>query len=222
MRENRGIRDPREAQFANVNLISPQQNHQKIHSTSKMFYNKNEPVKYQDMDIKYIRAIQQPNSRFNVEEYFMVPSEEFSENLGYEMPLNKIVRGATKKIQESLRKQKFQLRKRISDEEDENIVKVESEGKTSADQPFPDYSAYFPKMVYSQEGVGEESTLILEPNSKAISGNDGTSISAPLSRAILKKGVAVRVLFKPESVAISGAGGTSHAQADLILDFINE
>lgn len=152
----------------------------------------------------------------------MVPSNEFSESFDSQMPLSKIVRASTKEVQNSLKSQKLELRKRIKDEEEESDIKVESEGKTSADQPFPNYNAYFPRMVFSQDGAGEESTLILEPSSKAISGNEGTSISTPLSRALLRKGVAVRVLFKPESVAISGAGGTSHAQADLILDFINE
>lgn len=152
----------------------------------------------------------------------MVPSNEFSESFVNQMPISEIIRASTKEVYNSLKAQKREFKKQIVDDEEESNVKVESEGKSSADQPFPNYSGYFPRSVFSQDGIGKESTLILEPNSKAVSGNYGTSISSPLSRALLRKGVAVRVLFKPESVAISGAGGTSHAQADLILDFINE
>lgn len=63
-------------------------------------------------------------------------------------------------------------------------------------------------------------TLLLQPAAKAISGNGGTSISAPISRAILRKNSGTRVIFRPDSVAIAGAGGTAHAQADLILDYV--
>lgn len=107
-------------------------------------------------------------------------------------------------------------------EEEPSTVKVESVGFSAADQPIPDYSAFFPRSVYTQSGTGDEATLILEPNSRAISGNDGTSISTPISRAILRKGTAVKVLFRPQSVAITGANGVAHAQADLFLDFIED
>lgn len=63
-------------------------------------------------------------------------------------------------------------------------------------------------------------TLLLQPSAKAISGNGGTSVSAPVSRAVLRKNSGTRVIFRPESVAIAGAGGTAHAQADLILDYV--
>lgn len=63
-------------------------------------------------------------------------------------------------------------------------------------------------------------TLLLQPSAKAISGNSGTSVSAPVSRAVLRKNSGTRVIFRPESVAIAGAGGTAHAQADLILDYV--
>lgn len=63
-------------------------------------------------------------------------------------------------------------------------------------------------------------TLLLEPTAKAVSGNGGTSISAPISRAILRKNSGTRVIFRPQSVAIAGVGGTAHAQADLILDYV--
>lgn len=64
-------------------------------------------------------------------------------------------------------------------------------------------------------------TLLLEPIAKAISGNGGTSISAPVSRAILRRNSGTRVIFRPESVAIAGVGGTAHAQADLIIDYVD-
>lgn len=63
-------------------------------------------------------------------------------------------------------------------------------------------------------------TLVLEPSSKAITGNGGTAISSPVSRAILRKNMGTRVIYRPESVAVAGVGGTAHAQSDLILDYV--
>lgn len=66
--------------------------------------------------------------------------------------------------------------------QDENrsskLVKVDSVGMVSADQPITGYEAYFPD---DSTGSGEEATLILEPQSRAIAGNGGTAISAPVS-----------------------------------------
>lgn len=216
-RENRGIRDAREAQFAQQNLITPHH----IYNKPSSAYGKNSHhqandkpqklvEKYTNMDIKLIQAVQQPNSHFHVEQ-FSVPSSPSADG--------QKVFASMREFQDAIKSQKI-LNIDVDDEDDD--VKVESMGMTSADQPFPSYGAYFPRMVYTQDGNGEETTLILEPSSKAVSGNQGTSISAPLSHALLRRGVPIRVLFKPESVAISGVGGTSHAQADLILDFINE
>lgn len=70
------------------------------------------------------------------------------------------------------------------------------------------------------ETVFQGATLIIEPKSKAISGNGGTSISAPVSRAILRRSSGTTIIFRPESVAIAGVGGTAHASADLILDYM--
>lgn len=222
VRENRGVRDAREAQFAQQNLISPHHIYTKHGKNShRQASNKTQKLvdKYTNMDIKLIQAVQQPNSKFHVEQ-FSVMSKPSAVSVNDLMPANKIVRASTREeVQDSIKSQKIQFGKSIDDDDD---VNVESVGMTSADQSFPDYNAYFPRMLYTQDGNGEETTLILEPNSKAVSGNHGTSISAPLSHALLRRGVPVRVLFKPESVAISGVGGTSHAQADLILDFINE
>lgn len=224
-RENRGIRDAREAQFAQQNLITPHLIYNKpssAHGKNSHHQASNKPQKllekYTNMDIKLIQAVQQPNSQFRVE-HFSVLSEPSAVSVNDLMPASKIVRASTREVHDSIKSQKIQFRKSTDDDEE---VKVESVGMTSADQPFPDYSAYFPRQIYTQDASGEETTLILEPSSKAVSGNQGTSISAPLSHALLRRGVPVRVLFKPESVAISGVGGTSHAQADLILDFINE
>lgn len=85
---------------------------------------------------------------------------------------------------------------------------------TSADQPVS-----IPALQQSEWSLGG-ATLILEPSSKAVSGNGGTAISSPVSRAILRKNMGTRVLYRPESVAVAGVGGTAHAQSDLILDYV--
>lgn len=177
--------------------------------------------KYTNMNIKLIQAVQRPNLQYEVDEFSML-SDSTAVPIQDLMPVSEIVRASTKNVQDSIRSLKIRFKNSASKDDDKDEIKVESVGMTSAGKPFPDYSAYFPQMNFAQEGDGEESTLILEPNSKAVSGNKGTSISAPLSHALLRRGIPVKVLFKPESVAISGAGGTSHAQADLILDFIDE
>lgn len=177
------------------------------------------------MDIKFIKAIQQPNSKFVVEKFFLVPGKRIAELSTPEtIPAASLIRSNTRKIQKAVKSEKLKLRKQIVDDEEiESVtVKVESFGRTAADQPIPDYSAFFPHSTFTQAGKGEESTLILEPISKAISGNDGTSISSPISRAILRKDSSVKVLFRPQSVAITGANGIAHAQADLLLDFIED
>lgn len=61
----------------------------------------------------------------------------------------------------------------------------------------------------------EVATLILKPVAKAVAGDDGKAMAMTLSRAILKQGTNVDVLYEPEAVAIAGPGGLAHAQTDL-------
>lgn len=86
---------------------------------------------------------------------------------------------------------------------------------TSADRS----SVSIPALQHSESQLGG-ATLILEPSSKAVTGNGGTAISSPVSRAILRKNMGTRVFYRPESVAVAGVGGTAHAQSDLILDYV--
>lgn len=62
-------------------------------------------------------------------------------------------------------------------------------------------------------------TLILKPVARSIAGVDGTAISTPLSRAILRQGMNVDILFEPEAVAIAGPGGIAHAESDLEITY---
>lgn len=94
----------------------------------------------------------------------------------------------------------------------ENDVKVDAVNKVSADKPIRGYEAYFP-------GNGEKSTLIFEPQATSIASNDGVAIANPVSRALIRKGSNTKVLWKPQAVAISGARGKSHAEAELIVDY---
>lgn len=184
------------------------------------------------MDIKVIQATQQPNSKFSIEKFFFVPGKKLDElSTAESVPVHalSLIRAPPKYLQKALNSQKLVLQKQIQEEVENDdeletaTTKVESVGMSSADQPIPGYyDAYFPQTSFHQAGSGVQATLILEPNSKAISGNDGTSISTPLSRAILYRGTNVKVLFKPQSVAITGANGIAHASADLLLDFIDE
>lgn len=165
------------------------------------------------MDVQVVNAVQQPNNKFVIEKFVYVPSQELDE-------LKAAASIAVPRIGRIPKKKLKKLQNIVEFDDDEERVKVESVGMSSADQPIPDYSGFFPPAIFkSQEN---ESTLILEPNSKAVSGNSGTSISSPLSRAILRIGVPVKVLYRPQSVAITGANGVAHAQSDLLLDFIDD
>lgn len=109
---------------------------------------------------------------------------------------------------------------------DQQVV-VTATSKTAADQPIlhvPVVStgvANYPFFGLPMTNSEGEASLILEPSSKAISGNGGTAISTPVSHAILKHGSSTKILFRPQSVAIVGAYGRAHAQADLIVDYID-
>lgn len=198
--------------------------------TMKLVDARPKPEKLQkevQMDIKVVKAVQQPNNKFIIEKFVFVPGRRLSEFSTVEsVPLmtEAIFKPSIRAV---IKSQKLELQKQVeedSDVEDEEntTVKVDSVGQSSADQPINGYDSYFPRTVFQQPGSGPESTLILEPQSKAIAGNDGTAISSPISRAILRRGSNVKVLFKPQSVAIAGSGGTAIASADLILDFIDE
>lgn len=100
---------------------------------------------------------------------------------------------------------------------DDNVNVAMVITKTSADRDIP---VLIPNLAIGEDGKFQP-TLILEPSAKAVAGNGGTAISAPVSRAVLRKNSGTKVYFHPESVAIAGVGGTAHAQADLILDYID-
>lgn len=62
-------------------------------------------------------------------------------------------------------------------------------------------------------------TLILKPVARSVAGVDGKAISMPLSKAILRQGTNVDILFEPEAVAIAGPGGIAHAESDLEITY---
>lgn len=65
----------------------------------------------------------------------------------------------------------------------------------------------------------ETITLVLKPVARAIAGDKGKAIATPLSRAILRYGTNVDILFEPEAVAIAGPGGIAHAESDLEISY---
>lgn len=62
-------------------------------------------------------------------------------------------------------------------------------------------------------------TLILKPVARAVAGAEGKAVSTPVSKAILRPGTNVDILFEPEAVAIAGAGGIAHAESDLEISY---
>lgn len=64
--------------------------------------------------------------------------------------------------------------------------------------------------------------LILKPSAFSLAQDKGTAIANPISRAIVKKGRDVDLIYKPKAFAIAGPGGMALAHSDLILDIIEE
>lgn len=62
-------------------------------------------------------------------------------------------------------------------------------------------------------------TLILKPVARAVAGVEGKAVSTPVSKAVLRPGTNVDILFEPEAVAIAGAGGIAHAESDLEISY---
>lgn len=76
--------------------------------------------------------------------------------------------------------------------------------------------------IISFRNDGDErdvATLILQPVARAIAADDGKAVATPLSRAVLRQGTNVDILFEPEAVAIAGPGGIAHAQSELEISY---
>ncbi|XP_056635979.1 uncharacterized protein LOC130444726 [Diorhabda sublineata] len=61
-------------------------------------------------------------------------------------------------------------------------------------------------------------TLILKPVARSVAGVGGRAMATPVSKAILRKGLNVDILFEPDAIAIAGPGGVAHAQSDLEIN----
>lgn len=169
---------------------------------------KNRPIQSRpqqvSQQIKIVRAVQQPNNqRFRIQTIQLAPGQRIiKQNIG--LP----PRYRTNPIRQ----------KKYAPLVAPPVV-VTAMGSTSVDKPVaraPDVFDYY----VPNNPIGDTS-LILEPSARAVAGNDGTAISAPLSRALIRRGTTTRILFKPDSVAIAGPGGRAHAHADLIVDYLD-
>uniref|UniRef100_A0A182M571 DUF4774 domain-containing protein n=1 Tax=Anopheles culicifacies TaxID=139723 RepID=A0A182M571_9DIPT len=168
------------------------------------------------MNAPYVQALQQTDGQFKVQKYTLGAPEVLSQNSPQQIVL--ATQGNTQRSEP----------KRVKPSTNANPVVVTATGSTTADAPVigrvpvaPTVSEYYPFYGFPMTDNREEASLILEPSSKAISGNGGTAISTPVSHAILKQGSRSKILFRPQSVAIVGANGRAHAQADLIVDYVN-
>uniref|UniRef100_A0A182NZT6 DUF4774 domain-containing protein n=1 Tax=Anopheles epiroticus TaxID=199890 RepID=A0A182NZT6_9DIPT len=168
------------------------------------------------MNTPVLQALQQPDGRFKLQQYSLAPSEQST----------KVISQQTVPVLEKIQRPEAQRVKPQA--QSPNPVVVTATGSTTADAPVagrvpvaPTVQEYYPFYGVPMTDNREEASLILEPSSKAISGNGGTAISTPVSHAILKQGSRAKILFRPQSVAIVGANGRAHAQADLIVDYVN-
>ena len=184
-----------------------------------------------EVDVRLITAFQKANSDYEIEEIVLVPGKKINHlSTVQSFPKKaslKIQPKSPEKKQNLIDQKRFRLIEEAQDDiqrfdEANKSVRVDAKGVTSADTPIPNFNfdGYSPHTTFVQEGKNAETTLILEPQATATSGNGGKSIAGPISRAILRKGASVKVLFRPQAVAITGANGVAHAHSDLILDFV--
>ncbi|XP_053675834.1 uncharacterized protein LOC128726074 [Anopheles nili] len=177
----------------------------------------------------FLQALQQPNGQFKLQKYTLAMPERLQQPIVSDQPAQvdtpTVPSNPKKQNTNSVLSQ--QLESAILPQE-VNPVVVSAVGSTTADAPVlgrvpvaPTVSEYYPFYGGPMTDNREEASLILEPSSKAVSGNGGTAISTPVSHAILKHGSRSKILFRPQSVAIVGANGRAHAQADLIVDYVN-
>uniref|UniRef100_A0A182JVF5 DUF4774 domain-containing protein n=1 Tax=Anopheles christyi TaxID=43041 RepID=A0A182JVF5_9DIPT len=162
------------------------------------------------MNAPLLQALQQPDGQFKLQQYSLATPEQ----------------AQLTPVPEKIQLPAGQLLKPAA--QSPKPVVVTATGSTTADAPVigrvpvaPTVQEYYPFYGLPMTDNREEASLILEPSSKAISGNGGTAISTPVSHAILKQGSRAKILFRPQSVAIVGANGRAHAQADLIVDYVN-
>ncbi|XP_061391201.1 uncharacterized protein LOC133326588 [Musca vetustissima] len=186
-------------------------------------------------DKPLLEAVKKINPQFIVEDIMPVPGRHVYSSIGMELVGYSKQKPINKKPKTKLKTKKSQVK-----------VEAISRTATTGNVPQIPFGTYFlpyfsqlqqqyekqlqqqqqqqqgqRKSKQLQKPALKTASLILEPHSKAIVGNGGTAISAPISRAVLKRGVPTNVYFNPESVAIAGVGGKAHAQADLELDLIN-
>ncbi|XP_053686856.1 uncharacterized protein LOC128736400 [Sabethes cyaneus] len=169
----------------------------------------------------YVQALQQPNNKFKIQKLKLAQSPiKAAPAKITKVTTTKNAENNPTKTQQEAAPEKLQAL--IQD----FPVFATATGSTAADQPVPRVpiapavAEFYPFYGVPVTENRDEASLILEPSSKAVSGNGGTAISTPVSHAILKHGSSTRILFRPQSVAIVGANGRAHAQADLIVDYV--
>lgn len=223
-------------------ITNPKQNDESIDTTFNRRDFKN--------DARFLEAVKQINPEFAIEEIVPVPGRHthtavmleknpkpvqlslFSTMSPQLVSKNFIfaLKTTLGNSDVSFSKQKYrrQLSKQTSESTEprtnDSEVKVEATGSTATSGNIPEvpFSSYFlPYLASDERAVSKTAALILEPHSKAVVGNGGIAVSAPISKAFLKRGTPTNVYFNPESIAIAGVGGKAHAQADLELDLID-
>ena len=116
------------------------------------------------MDIKVVKAVQQPNNKFIIEQFVYVPGKRLAEFSTVEkVPLmtEALFQPSLQSIRAAIKSQKLELQKEaeedsVVDDEENTTVKVDSVGQSAADQPINGYDSYFPKTVFQQSGSGPE------------------------------------------------------------------
>lgn len=178
-------------------------------------------------DYKVVNAYQTPNLKFVIDQISRIPGQLFAKLVSvektpyreYYKPVNSINRPIHQSLAVLPKKTKTpktqfaKVAERLVEDPSKSVPKespivVKAVGRANAN----------PGIVLPNG----QNLLILEPSARSIVGEQGTAISAPLSRAFVRRNSGTTILFRPDSVAIAGPGGTAHAQADLIVDYIDE
>ncbi|XP_055527047.1 uncharacterized protein LOC129719681 [Wyeomyia smithii] len=142
----------------------------------------------------FVQALQQPNNKFKVQKFKLVQS-------------NKAAVAESSKPEKTTTKAQPAVTEKLQSLNPDFPVFATATGSTAADKPVPRVpiapavAEFYPVYGVPVTENRDEASLILEPSSKAISGNGGTAISTPVSHAILKHGSSTRILFRPQASA---------------------
>lgn len=169
------------------------------------------------VDYKAVNAYQTPNYKFIIDRITQIPGELFAKLISIE-------KFQPKAIKYVMRPSRVMFRQPYRERPSHQYLPASTQAPPSTTKAPIVVEAIGNSEVDSLNIPNNTggNLLILEPTARAVVEGDGTAIASPIARALIRRGSINTILFRPNSVAIAGPGGTAHATADLVIDYIDE